>query len=93
MNLAPWLRHWLESGDAVRFVVMIVIVEAGVVTLMLKGKALPIVTGLLPGLCLALALYAAINRAGAEWIGLWLAASLPVHLLDLRNRLKMARRP
>ncbi len=84
------LRHWLESGNAVLLVIAVVIVEALVLVLVLKSRSRPIIVGLVPGLCLMLALRAALSGQSAEWVGLWLTAALPAHLVDLYIRVKSA---
>jgi hypothetical protein len=89
---ADWLRHWLESGDAILLVGALIAAESVAVLMILKTRAAPIVLGLLPGLCLALALRAALVGDGAAWIGFWLTAALPAHLADLRYRWKAAAR-
>lgn len=86
--MSLWLRALFENGDGILLVVVVLALEAMLVMLVLRRKAGPILLGLLPGLCLALALRAAILDQGAEWIGFWITASLPAHLADLRNRIK-----
>jgi hypothetical protein len=86
--MLAWLHHSLENGDAILLVLAVLAVEALVVGLILKGKAGPILLGLLPGLCLVLALRASILDQSVQWIGFWITASLPAHLADLRNRMK-----
>ncbi len=49
-------------------------------------RTLNFVLAALPGACLVLALRAALTGAGWGWIGLWLAASFPAHLVDLWRR-------
>jgi hypothetical protein len=41
---------------------------------------------LAPGVCLMLALRAALSGAGAPWVLAFLSASLPLHLADLARR-------
>jgi hypothetical protein len=84
------LRHWLESGNAVLLVIAVVGVEMVMLVLVLKGRSRPIILGLVPGLCLMLALRAALSGQGAEWVGFWLTAALPAHLADLYVRVKTA---
>ncbi|WP_219894894.1 hypothetical protein [Aquisediminimonas profunda] len=94
MSQAPdWLRHWLESGDAILLVIAILCAEALGIALLLQRKSLPVLIGLAPGLCLALALYTALSGADILWTGLWLTSSLPAHLFDLRRRIRAAKQP
>ncbi len=51
-----------------------------------SGAMLGPLLALAPGACLVLAARAAMTGAGWIWIGLWLAASLPFHLVDLARR-------
>jgi hypothetical protein len=85
-----WLHHWLESGNAVLLVIAIVVAEMLILGFSLKGRSRAIIIGLLPGLCLMLALRAAMAGQGIEWVGLWLTAALPAHLTDLYGRVKAA---
>jgi hypothetical protein len=89
--MPEWARTFLESGNAALLVVAVMAAEALIVTYILKGKAGPVLLGLLPGLCLVLALRAALVGDGALWIGFWISASLPAHLADLRNRIRDSR--
>ena len=41
---------------------------------------------LAPGICLMLALRAALTESWPGWIGYWLAAAFAAHLVDLRQR-------
>jgi hypothetical protein len=93
MSRAPdWLLQWLSSGDAILLVIALIAGEAIVIALILKRRSLAIIQGLVPGLCLAGALYAALSGARIEWVGFWLTLSLPAHLFDLRQRWKAADR-
>jgi hypothetical protein len=89
--MSAWARTFLESGNAALLVLVVMAVEALVIARILKGGAGPVLLGLLPGLCLVLALRAALAGDAAEWILFWIAASLPVHLADLRNRIRDSR--
>jgi hypothetical protein len=87
-----WLQDWLESGNAVLLMIAIILVEIAVLGFAYKSRSRPIIVGLIPGLCLMMALRAAMTGQGAEWIGLWLTASLPAHLIDLYGRTRAAGR-
>jgi hypothetical protein len=84
------LQTWLESGNAVLLMIAIILVEIIVLAFVLKARSRSIIIGLIPGLCLMLALRAAILGQDAVWIGLWLTASLPAHLIDLYGRMRAA---
>lgn len=91
MSEAPhWLQQWLASGDAILLVIALIVGEALLIALILKQRSPALLLGLVPGLCLACALYAALTDSPVEWVGLWLTLSLPVHLIDLRQRWKAA---
>jgi hypothetical protein len=85
-------ENWVASGNAMAVIIGIVIIEILVLGLWLKGRAGPLVLGLIPGLCLMLALRAALSDHGAPWVILWITASLPFHLIDLYGRIKRAGR-
>lgn len=84
--MPAWLAVWLTGGHAILLIIGLIIVEGALVAMFLRWRAVPILVGLVPGLCLAAALFAALTGAGAEWVGLWLTLSLPAHLVDLRLR-------
>ena len=69
-------------------VIAVIIAEGLILTLMRRKNLMVILLGLLPGLCLMLALRASLSGAGWPVIALWVSASFPLHLADLRNRLK-----
>ena len=50
------------------------------------ARRMDLLIALLPGLCLVLALRFALTGAHVLWIAGCLAASFPVHLMDLRRR-------
>ncbi len=83
-----WLIQWVESGNAITLTVGVIAAEILILAMWRGKRAATVILGLVPGLCLMLALRAAIIGQGAEWIGMWLTASLPAHVLDLRLRLK-----
>ena len=78
---------WLvESGAAALLVMAVLFIEAA--WLLAKGWSARKVTGLLgPAVFIVIALYAALRGADWIWIALALAASFPLHLMDLRGRL------
>jgi hypothetical protein len=83
-----WLAGLVETGRIADLLAAIVIAEI-VALLALRGRGgIRIVTGLLPGLALILALRAALTGAEASVVIAWVTASLPLHLADLRLRMK-----
>ncbi len=75
------------SGHAVDLILAIMALEAGflLVRRRMTPYALLLVFG--PGVFILLGARAALVGAGWWWIALALAASFPLHLLDLRQRL------
>jgi hypothetical protein len=51
-----------------------------------RHRGATMIIAALPGIFLLLALRAALTGADWIWIALWLAASFPAHLADLRRR-------
>lgn len=79
------LQAFYESGRAVDFVIAVVIAELAIFVIMRRWA---IVIGLLPGLCLLLALRGAVTGNGWQAVALWVMLSLPAHLADLRLRMR-----
>jgi hypothetical protein len=82
---------WLTDGRIVDLVLAVTLVEALVLGSYHhrtgRGLAPAVVLALLlPGVCLMLALRAALIDAWPGWIAFWLAAAFAAHLLDLRQR-------
>lgn len=85
------LAALIDSGRIVDLILIFVILEAlaifayhrrrgrGLAPFQLAGL-------LLPGICLLLALRAALGDAAWPWVALWLTAALVLHLADLRQR-------
>lgn len=84
------MESYFASGRAIDVVLLLLAAEAILVALLLRDRRryMTYVLALLPGLCLFLALRAALAGAAWQWIALWITASLPVHLMDLTARLK-----
>lgn len=73
------------SGHAVDIVLAVLLVEA--VALIARGRnAVKVMLALLPGAMMLIATRAALTGAGWQAVALALAASFPLHLLDLRRR-------
>lgn len=83
--MPAFLTSLIESGRIVDLVLLFLAAE--IVFLILRGRKVHLVlAAALPGALILLALRAALTGAAPIWIALWLAASLPAHLLDLRLR-------
>ncbi len=54
-----------------------------------RGGPVNALVAAIPGACLLLALRAALTGAHWPWVALWVALSLPAHLLDLTLRRRM----
>ncbi len=74
------------SGHAVDVVLAVMLVEAIFLIARRRSAAATIILALLPGAIILLGVRAALTGAGWPWVALALAASLPVHLADLRRR-------
>ena len=79
---AAWL---FTSGHAVDLILAVLAVEAGYVTIRQRPDLLSTLATAVP---LLLALRVALTGGGWPWVAGWLALSLPVHLWDLRSRLR-----
>lgn len=79
------MSDWFASGRAVDFVLVFIAVEA--VWLIARGwrwtSALLLLT---PGVCMLLAVRAALVGAGWEWVAAALSLSLPFHMADVARR-------
>jgi hypothetical protein len=76
---------YFATGLAVDIVLAFMAIEA--IIIIARGKpALSVMLTILPGAAMMLALRAALTGASWQWIAMWLAVSLPLHLADLRHR-------
>jgi len=82
------LNVLFSSGHAVDVVLAVVALELllGVVVIGRNRAKLDLLFALAPGFLLLLALRAALTGAGAVWVAAFLAASFPIHLIDLARR-------
>jgi hypothetical protein len=82
------LNALFASGHAVDIVLAVVALEflLGVFVLGRHRAKLDLLFALAPGFLLLLALRAALTGAGAGWVAAFLAASFPIHLIDLARR-------
>ncbi len=83
----------IESGSIALIAVAILVVEVGVLLVALRGRGmrLGLITNGLAGTTLLMALYAALTRAPATHVAVWLALGLLAHLADLATRLRAGR--
>jgi hypothetical protein len=90
------LAGWFASGRIVDAVLALVVLEVIALAFLrlAKGRAVPFL-GLLvtiaAGVCLLLALRAALAGADWPWVAVALTGSLVAHLADLRTRLRTVR--
>ena len=85
------MEELIQSGRAVDIVLAVIAVEwlAIVVSAPARGRAgasLSALLALAPGVCLLLALRAALTDSAWYWIPFWVTASFPFHLADLWGR-------
>ena len=76
------------SGHAVDLILVIMALEAGFLLLTRRMTSLALLLVVGPGVFILLGARAALVGAAWGWIALALAASFPLHLLDLRRRLQ-----
>lgn len=81
------LLDLVRSGAAIDIAILLTFLEILILAGLWRKRALPILLGIVPGLCLMFALRASV---GQDWmlVGMWLTAALPLHLADLRIRLR-----
>ncbi|MFN4019802.1 MAG: hypothetical protein ACK4IC_04710 [Erythrobacter sp.] len=83
---------WLFASGHAADVILAVLCAEGLWLRLRHGWSWGAITGLLgPAALIVLGLRAALTGAAWWWIALPLAASLPLHLLDLRSRLASRR--
>jgi hypothetical protein len=79
------------SGRIVDLILVLILVETGALAIYhrITGRglrAVDVVFALIPGVCLLLALRAALTHAPWPSIAIWLAVALATHLADLWRR-------
>lgn len=84
-------EEFVSSGRAADLVLAAMAIEFAVLLARrgdrpIGAAAMGAALALAPGACLVLALRAALVGEGWPLIAFWVAASLPLHLLDLRRR-------
>jgi hypothetical protein len=80
-----------SQGHAVDLILVVIAAEFAVLSLRrrrsgFRSSLIDRVLAFAPGVCLLLALRAALTGAGGLWIAAALAASFPFHLADLMRR-------
>jgi hypothetical protein len=83
-----WFADWVDSGRVIDLLLLVIGVEIAALALWKRPRFAVVLLGLLPGLCLMLALREALGNQDWRAILFWITASLPFHLADLRLRLK-----
>ncbi len=81
------MSQFFASGHVADLIIGVMLVELGWIAVRRREKLAVAAMGLLPGICLALALRAALTGADWRWIALFITASLPAHVIDMRRRL------
>ncbi len=74
------------SGRAADIVLGVFVVEAIYLIAVRHRPAADVLLALAPGVFFVLALRAALTHEKWEWVAIFVAASLPFHLSDLRRR-------
>ncbi len=82
------LAALVDDGRVIDLLLLVIGIEVAALAIWRRDRFATVLLGLLPGVCLMLALREALG--GQDWriIMLWISASLPFHLADLRTRLK-----
>ena len=86
------IESFFRSGRIADVVIVVMVLEGLAFALAARLRARKwalssMLTGLLPGFFLVLALKAALMQTSTLWIAAALSAALMTHLFDLRNRL------
>lgn len=90
-NFLPILTHLFTSGLAIDVALVVIALEFLALCVFgrsgtLATRAFTLVLALGPGVCLMLALRAALTQSSLVWVALFLALSLPLHITDLARR-------
>lgn len=81
----------ISSGHIVDIALVFIVIEFGVLlarpsTMLTSQRVISLILALGPGACLMLAVRCALTDASPMWVAFWLAASLPLHLMDVMRR-------
>ena len=85
------LKTWLISPHVVDVALGIIAIELSVLSVLARRRGRPLLSSagqVVAGIFLLLSLRAALAGDDALWIGVFLAASFPAHLLDVAARLR-----
>lgn len=89
---AARMRDLVSSGRIVDLVLAVMVLEIGLILWRRSGGrgglAADLLLAFAPGICLLLALRAALTGGGWIPVAGWIALSLPFHLADLARRLR-----
>ena len=79
-------QHFIESGLVIEIAIGLILLEMIAVLWLRRKAGFAVLLGLIPGLCLMLALLTALK--GGDWrvTALLVTTSLPFHLIDLHLR-------
>ncbi len=80
------MEWFFASGHAIDVVLAVLALEFVYLVLAKRTDATSACLALMPGALMVVAVRAALTGAGWFWVWAALAASLPVHLADLRRR-------
>ncbi len=80
------MAWFFTSGHAIDLVLAVLVVEFAWLVSARRTDSWSALLALLPGALMVLAARAALTGAPWPWVAAALAASLPVHLADLRRR-------
>lgn len=86
MSLASIGAALFASGRAADIVLGVFVVEALYLIAVRRRIPADVLFALAPGIFFVLALRAAVTQQKWEWVAIFVAASLPFHLADLRRR-------
>ena len=85
--IESFFAPFFAGGHAADLVLAVLAIEA--VWLKTRGWGVTKIVGLIgPAVFIVLALRAALVGAGWEWVAVLLALSLPLHLMDLKARMR-----
>jgi hypothetical protein len=87
------VQSFFESGRAADLILVILALELLWLGLTRRLPLADAIGLVLPGLLIVLGLRSALTGAAWLWIAAPLALAFPIHLLDLRRRLRDSRRP
>lgn len=79
---------FVTSGRVADLIIVTMLLELGWIAARRREKLAEAVLALFPGICLALALRAALTGSAWWWVALWLTVALPAHIIDMRRRLR-----